>query len=152
MLTTSVSLPGTAAVLWRRYQRKIMLLAVRTLRLQMRTQVIRRGVRRRYNRVGGEYRVVTTRFTEAEYDALHAAASAMRVSVSWLVYQMILLWQKPSRRRRNTHLTNYVLLPSVWNENAGIFTETLWFLRKTRTVTESQQRPLSHYSNTQKYY
>jgi hypothetical protein len=97
----------------------------------MRQNGVRRGVKRRYNRAPGEYLVVTTRFTEAEYDTLHAAAAAMRVSVSWLVYVMILLWQKPARRARcTTHLTNYELDCLKWNENVGVITESLYIWPK----------------------
>jgi uncharacterized membrane protein YccC len=152
MLVTSVSLPQGEAVLWRRNQRVMMRMAVRALRLQMRQHPIRRGVKRRYNRAEMDFVIVTTRFTEAEYDALHAAASAMRVSVSLLVHRIIQLWQKPSRRRENTHLTNYVLLPGVWNENAGVFTETLWFWRKPTGEPIYPRLPQSHYSSPQQYY
>lgn len=148
MLTTSVSLPVKLSEVWRGSQRAIMALAVRSLRVQMRSGEIRRGVKRRYNRMAGGFEIVTTRFTEAEYDALHCAAAAMRVSVSWLVYQMILLWLKPARRkRRNSHLTNYLLVPLIWNENVGLFTESLWFLRKPTP----QQAPEPHYSIPRRY-
>ena len=131
MLITSVSLPGVAATVWRRHQRQIMRMAVRMLRLTMRQNGVRRGVKRRYNRQPGEYLAVTTRFTEAEYDTLHAAAAAMRVSVSWLVYQMILLWQKPGRRKQfATHLTNYELDCLKWNQNVGVVTESLFIWAK----------------------
>ena len=131
MLITSVSLPKGAATVWRRRQRQVMRVAVRMLRLTMRQNGVRRGVKRRYNRQPGEYLVVTTRFSQAEYDTLHAAAAAMRVSVSWLVYRMILLWQKPARRKRlATHLTNYEFDCLKWNENAGIVTESLFIWPK----------------------
>jgi hypothetical protein len=131
MLTTSVSLPSGIAHLWRHHQRAIMKMAVRTVRLQMHKNPMRRGVTRRYNRVALEFAIVTTRFTEAEYDTLHFAAAAMRVSVSRLVYQIILLWSKPSRRNReNTFLTNYEIFPCNWGKNAGVYTETLFFWYK----------------------
>lgn len=131
MLTTSVSLPKELAPLWRRRQRQVMQMAIRMLRLTMHRNGVRRGVKRRYNRQPGEFLVVTTRFTQAEYDTLHCAAAAMRVSVSWLVFRMILLWQKPSRRLRgNTHVTNYDCDTLKWCANAGAITETLFFWRK----------------------
>ncbi|MBS0618094.1 MAG: hypothetical protein JSR44_07895 [Spirochaetes bacterium] len=131
MLATSVSLPVNTAISWKRQQRAIMKFAVRILRLTMRQKPPRRGVKRMYNHAEGGYEIVTTRFTEAEYDALHFAAATMRVSVSWLVYQMILLWQKPSRRlRENPFLTNYEAFVSNWGQNSGILTETLFFWPK----------------------
>ncbi|AFM14453.1 hypothetical protein Turpa_3819 [Turneriella parva DSM 21527] len=131
MLTTSVSLPENEAVLWRKRQRSILRLAVRSLRVQLRGKAVRRGVKRSYNRVPGEFLVVTTRFTEAEYDTLHMAAASMRVSVSWLVYQLILLWKKPARRNRpNAHVTNYELHLCIWSPNAAILTESLLFYPK----------------------
>ncbi len=102
MLTTSVSLPVKLSEVWRGSQRAIMALAVRSLRVQMRNGEIRRGVKRRYNRMAGGFEIVTTRLTEAEYDTLHCAAAAMRVSVSWLVYHcMILLWMKAGGEKTN---------------------------------------------------
>jgi hypothetical protein len=78
-----------------------------------------------------DFSIVTTRFTEAEYDALHFAAAAMRVSVSWLVYQMICLWKKPSRRKQgNRFVTNYEIFPCNWGKNAGIYTEALFIWHK----------------------
>lgn len=132
MLTTSVSLPKELAPIWRSRQRQVMQMAIRMLRLTMYKNGVRRGVKRQYNRQAGEFLVVTTRFTEAEYDTLHCTAAAMRVSVSWLVFQMILLWQKPSRRRQgNTHVTNYDCDVLKWCPNVGVITETLFFWRKS---------------------
>ena len=131
MLTTSVSLPVDFAHMWRRRQRAIMRLAIRTLRVQMRKVPVRRGVKRRYNRQSGDFAIVTTRFTEAEYDTLHFAAAALRVSVSWLVYCMIKMWMKRSRRRiANLYVTNYELSLCAWGQNAGILTESLLFYSK----------------------
>lgn len=132
MLTTSVSLPESEAALWRSMQRQILRMALRSLRLQLRRGTVRRGVKRHYNRALGRFAIVTTRFTEAEYDTLHMAASAMRVSVSWLVYMLILLWKKPARRNRsNAFVTNYELNLAIWVPNAAIFTESLLFYRKS---------------------
>lgn len=128
MLTTSVSLPANEAAIWRTSQGEVMRLAIRTLRLTMFTNGVRRGQKRRYNRQQEKFHVLTTRFTAAEYDTLHCAAAAMRVSVSWLVYRMIKLWLKPTRRLRgNTHVSYYECDTLKWNENAGVITECLLF-------------------------
>ena len=113
MLTTSVSLPVTFASLWRVRQHEVMRLATRTLRIQFSRQPLRRGVTRMYNRAAEDFSIVTTRFTEAEYDTLHSAAAAFRVSVSWLVCCIIQMWLKPSRRKQgNPFLTNYIFAVS----------------------------------------
>lgn len=131
MITTSVCLPVSLADLWRGKQRDIMRMALRTLRLNLRKNPVRRGVARRYNKLGVPTEIVTTRFREAEYDALHSVAAAVRTSVSWLIYTMIQLWQKPVRRRRaNSHVTNYDCHVTVWQKNAGILTESLLFWKK----------------------
>ncbi|MCX7633775.1 MAG: hypothetical protein N2Z22_10635 [Turneriella sp.] len=78
-----------------------MCFAARFLRLKMRNP-IRRGVARSYNDAEGPYRIVTTRLTSEEYDALLLTASALRVSVSSLVYGLILLWLKPAWRAQET--------------------------------------------------
>lgn len=131
MLTTSVSLPSGVAQLWRDHQRAIMKMAIRMLRVQMHKHPVRRGVTRLYNHSGSQCAIVTTRFTEAEYDVLHFAAAAMRVSVSWLIYWTILFWKKPSRRNReNPFVINYEIFPCNWGKNAGVYTETLFFWHK----------------------
>lgn len=131
MITTSVSLPIAVAGHWRSHSGQVMRCACRTLRLALRTGSIRRGCARGYNRQEGGFEIVTTRFTEAEYDTLHYVASAMRISVSLLVYWMIKLWLKPARRNRvNPFLTNYEYFPVNWGPNAGIMSEVLIFYRK----------------------
>ncbi|AFM13121.1 hypothetical protein [Turneriella parva] len=135
MMTTSVSLPHQVAAKWRRKQRKIMRMALRNMRVQMRKHKVRRGVTRRYNRVPGERVIVTTRFTEAEYDALHFVAASLRISVSLLIYHLILMWKKASRRHRhNTHVTNYETHVTIWHPNAGIVTESLMVWPKTNNA------------------
>jgi len=103
-----------------------MRLALRNLRVQMRKNPVRRGVTRKYNRVPGERNIVTTRFTAAEYDALHFVAAALRISVSLLIYHLIIMWRKSARRRKKSkHVTNYDVQVTIWHPNAGIVTESL---------------------------
>ena len=92
----------------------------------MRKNPVRRGVTRKYNRVSGERSIITTRFTPAEYDALHFVAAALRISVSLLIYRLILMWQKSHRRHRSSnYVTNYDINITIWQQNAGIITESL---------------------------
>ncbi|MBS0618593.1 MAG: hypothetical protein JSR44_10405 [Spirochaetes bacterium] len=129
ILTTSVSLPAEIAAHWRIRQREIMRYTCRYLRIQMRKQV-RRSVTRKYNRQGGTFDRVTTRFTDAEYDTLHGVAAALRVSVSSLIYGLIKLWLKPSRRAiRRFFLSNYQLVDGKWDPEAGFIEEIITFWR-----------------------
>lgn len=129
ILTTSVSLPAQLAPCWRRRKSEIMLLAERYLRICMR-QDLRRAVTCRYNRAAAPYAIVTTRFTAAEYDTLHYVASSLRVSVSSLVYGLIQLWLKPSRRApRKYFVTNYECAIVKWDPEAGLLEENLYFWR-----------------------
>lgn len=131
MIITSISLSEENAAIWRGGQRQLMNFAVPMLRRQMREHGVRRGVARRYNRIAGNYVIVTTRFTEAEYDALHFVASMLRVSVSLLICRLIEMWQKAGRRAlRRNHVTNYEISVCAWNANAGVCTESLLFWRK----------------------
>ncbi|MCX7631773.1 MAG: hypothetical protein N2Z22_00415 [Turneriella sp.] len=75
--TTSVSLPEKVAEHWQKHQREILRFAARFLRLKM-CHPIRCGVTRSYNDAEGPYRIVTTRFTPEEHDALLCVASALR--------------------------------------------------------------------------
>ncbi|MBS0618828.1 MAG: hypothetical protein JSR44_11610 [Spirochaetes bacterium] len=127
ILTTSVSLPISAAKLWRDERFEIMQFAERYLRVQMR-QHVRREVTRTYNRCGQKFVIVTTRFTAAEYDTLHYVASSLRVSVSSLIYGVIQLWLKPSRRAiRRFFSTNYYCMAAKWDAEAGFVEEFITF-------------------------
>ena len=124
MLTTSVSLPIDQVSFWRSRHRKIMRLVPQMLRSQLLRLSPRRGVPRTYNRNAGKMAIVTTRFTETEYDVLHSAAAAFRVSVSWLIYCLIQLWLKSDSPKRTTlSPTNYFFAPRKSDGNSLIFTE-----------------------------
>lgn len=128
-LVTSVSLPADVAAFWREKRVEIMRYAERFLRIQMRNSV-RRAVTRRYNRNGECFTIVTTRFSAAEYDTLHFVAASLRVSVSSLVYGLIKLWLKPSRRAlRRFFATNYDCPPQKWDPEGGFMEENLIFWR-----------------------
>ncbi len=135
MIITSVSLPASLAVLWQRKQRRIMRVALRSLRIQIRKNPVRRGVPRRYNRFSEPAQIVTTRLRPAEYDALHFVAASLRVSVSLLVYLMIILWKKPARRKKaSRYVTNHELNVTIWNRQAAVLTESLFVWPKQKIV------------------
>ncbi|MBS0617848.1 MAG: hypothetical protein JSR44_06640 [Spirochaetes bacterium] len=127
-LISSVSLPETSALLWRSRKKEILRFSERYLRIQMRNQ-LRREVTRTYNRKPGEkFVITTTRFTTAEYDTFHYIAAALRVSVSFLIYGLIKLWQKPSRRAiRRYFCSNYSATTTKWDPEAGFAEEFLTF-------------------------
>ncbi len=127
-LVTSVSLPEAEAGLWRGKRAEIMLFSERYLRIQMRNQ-IRRAVTRKYNRgAEGKFAIVTTRFAPTEYDTLHFVAAALRVSVSLLIYGLIQLWKKPSRRAiRRFFSINYSADSEGWDVSAGFLEEIITF-------------------------
>ena len=127
-LVTSVSLPEAEAGLWRGKRAEIMLFSERYLRIQMRNQ-IRRAVTRKYNRgTEGKFAIVTTRFAPTEYDTLHFVAAALRVSVSLLIYGLIQLWKKPSRRAiRRFFSINYSADSEGWDVSAGFLEEIITF-------------------------
>ncbi len=129
ILTTSVNLPVKTAAIWREHRHEIMQFGGRYLRIQMRNE-LRRGVTRAYNRGKGQYARVTTRFTPAEYDTLHFVAASLRVSVSSLIYGLILLWLKPARRAiRRFFATNCAADTEGWNPEGGFAYEYLTFWR-----------------------
>ena len=137
MLVTSVSISEVNSAVWRRHHRPILRSAISTLRVQMRRNGVRRGVTRLYNREKSRMEIVTTRFTEAEYDTLHFVAASLRVSVSLLVTQMIEMWMKPARRQWSSgYVTNYEYFVCTWNENAGVLTESLFIYPRPPHVAE----------------
>jgi len=127
-LVTSISLPENVAQLWRSNKREILRFGERYMRIQLRKQM-RREVTRTYNRRPGEKFVVTsTRFTAAEYDTFNYIAAAIRVSVSSLIYGLIRLWQKPSRRAiRRFFCSNYSATTTKWDVEAGFLEEYITF-------------------------
>ncbi|MBS0616553.1 MAG: hypothetical protein JSR44_00065 [Spirochaetes bacterium] len=128
-LTTSVSLPLAATIVWRSHRKEIMRFAERYLRIKMRKPV-RREVTRSYNRLDCEFIIVTTRFAPAEYDTLHFVAASLRLSVSSLIYGIIQLWKKPTRRTIERFFeTNCSYFVSKWDPEAGFLEEFLTFYR-----------------------
>jgi hypothetical protein len=126
-MATSISLPEIYARYWQNHRREVMDFADRYLRLIMRF-AIRRETTVTYNRAKGAYRIIHVRFTPEEYDALHCAADALRVSVSSIVCGIIRLWLKPQRRAQGVrYRANYCLNEIVWNPEAGIYEESLTF-------------------------
>lgn len=129
VVTTSVSLPVEVAGYWRKHKTEIMHHAARFLRLCMRKQVCR-GTARKYNRDKGRYAIVTTRFTAEEHDILTCVATSLRVSVSSLVYGLIMLWLKPARRASNRfYMVYYSCSTGKWDPEAGSLEEWMSFWR-----------------------
>ncbi|GAB4435814.1 MAG: hypothetical protein OHK0011_19000 [Turneriella sp.] len=130
-MVTSISLPEGLVAVWRENRRSILDFGDRYLRLIMRGK-IRRETTRTYNRSSQPFRVVHVRFSPAEYDALHCAGAALRVSVSLIVCGIIRLWLKPHRRAQGVrYRANYCMDEVVWNPEAGIYEESLTFWRIT---------------------
>ena len=126
MLVTSVSLPKFYAKIWRENQAVIMFAARRAMRIALRCGNFERGKTRSYNSTKGEFSIVTSRFTEKEYDRLHFLAASLRVSVSSLVFKLIQFWLKPSRKKgpaRNA--TNYSANVVQWDKNGVVVLENL---------------------------
>ncbi len=129
-ITTSVSLSKSMATHWRQHRKEILFLGQRCLRILLRTNYSRRGVARLYNRQLVDKCIVTTRFSAAEYDALHYVASTLRLSVSSIVSMMIAFWLKPSRRSHPfAYATNYWLEEGIWGPFAGTTEEFIQFLK-----------------------
>lgn len=126
-LGTSISLPRKTARAWRRNRKLIIDFVGRFLRTQMR-QPPRRGVTRTYNRTKGLYVIINIRLLPDEYDALHCTASALRISVSSLIHNLIRFWLKPARRAKVRRLrANYGFKAIIWNGRTGIVQEELRF-------------------------
>jgi hypothetical protein len=126
MLVTSVSLPESYAKIWRKRHRRIMRHALHTFRVELKKATVKRGVTRRYNRTGIPPIIVTTRFTQNEYDALHFIAASLRISVSLLLCMIIRRWMM---RPRQTDLpalhAKYHLELHKWRPGCWILTESL---------------------------
>lgn len=130
MIVTSVSLSKSMAKTWRLHRKEILFLGQRCLRVLLRTNYSQRGVARRYNQQLEQMCIVTTRFSPAEYDALHYVAATLRVSVSSIIAMMIAFWLKPARRSHPfAYVTNYWLEEGIWEPFAGTIEENIQFLK-----------------------
>ena len=106
----------------------------------MRNSQIRRNMTRQYNSRVGNYVIVTTRLTPAEYDTLHFVAYSQRISVSLLVSKIIAMWLKRDPNlQTGGMISNYEIFPSTWQGGGGIVTEALLFYDKPKTTPKLQE-------------
>ena len=128
MLKTSISLPKDSVTTWRQNHWEIMRMYARFLRVVERKRKFRRKVTRQYNWGNGHCAIVKVRFTAKEYDSLHTMAAGIRVSVSYLIYDLIQFWEKASKKcARFIVGGNYASRVLEWSKRRVKFEEKLSF-------------------------
>ena len=130
MLKTSISLPKDSVTAWRENHWAIMRMYARFLRVVERKNKFRRKVTRQYNWGNGHCAIVKVRFTPKEYDSLHTVAAGIRVSVSYLIYDLIQFWEKASKKYTKFVVGgNYAPRVLEWSKRRVNFEEKLSFRR-----------------------
>ncbi|HRP70247.1 MAG TPA: hypothetical protein PLY93_11995, partial [Turneriella sp.] len=100
------------------------------LRVVERKRKFRRKVTRQYNWGNGHCVIVKVRFTPKEYDSLHTMAAGIRVSVSYLIYDLIQFWEKASKKSAKFAVGgNYAPKMLEWSKIRVKFEEKLSFRR-----------------------
>lgn len=129
MLTTSFSLPMNLVRVWRQNSSAILRHSVRFFQQNLAETAVRRGTTRKYNRVGGDFAIVTTRVSESQYDMLHCVAAGMRVSVSSLICSIIKLWLQAGHSDPTVEfVTNYSCTQHYSGPNGLMYSENLRIL------------------------
>ena len=130
MLKTSISLPTEIIPTWLANRWAIMRMYARFLRIVERKKKFRRKVTRQYNRGNGHCGIVKVGFTTKEYDSLHTMAAGIRVSVSYLIYDLIQFWKKASKKNAKFVVGgNYMPRVLEWSKIRVKFEEKLSFRR-----------------------
>ena len=77
----------------------------------------RRDKARSYNRSKDEFTIVQVYWPLEVYNKLHAVAAAFRVSVSYLVYSMLMEMSAQPGEKPKKNFSNYVMIVRSWTKN-----------------------------------
>jgi len=115
-IKTSVCLPAKVMAAYKKYYR-----AVYRCSEQMLASVAaaspRRDRARSYNRSKDEFEIVQVYWPLEVYNKLHAVAAALRVSVSYLVYSMLMEMSAQPGEKPKKNFSNYVMIVRSWTKN-----------------------------------
>jgi hypothetical protein len=134
-IKTTVSLPVRFVGLFKIAQRTWLKALDQCLADSMRSAV-RRDRARYYNHEKDRYQVVPVYWPIEVYNKLHALAAAQRVSVSLLVYTMIIRLLSQSSWQKNSGFNNYSMIVKEWSPNGMHIEENIQFY-----IPENEQPP-----------
>ena len=122
---TSITLPIPAIALWKKY-RRIFYANFPSLIHRCYKEKPRRDRMRKYNREAGTCIIVPVYWDNILYNELHAIASALRVSASYLIWCMLKSLLSGQRTEQNIFI-NYRFEIGRWSTSYLEYTETIGF-------------------------
>lgn len=134
-IKTTVSLPAGFVALFKIGQRVWLKALDQCLADSMRSAA-RRDRARCYNHEKDRYQVVPVYWPIEAYNKLHALAAAQRVSVSLLVYTMIMRLLRQSSLEQNRGFNNYSMIVKEWSAKGMYIEESIQFY-----IPENEQPP-----------
>ena len=129
-IKTTISLPAGATELYRRCKKQLFV-ALSAARLQIPETAMCRDRAKRYNRQSEKFATVQVYWSAGLYNKLHAVAAAQRVSVSLLVYRMLLATESSPQTFHAEKFSNYVIIVHSYTENCLHIEEKIIFGDKT---------------------
>lgn len=115
-IKTSICLPVKVLVVYRAYYRAVYRRSERMLAFASAASP-RRDKARSYNRSKDEFTIVQVYWPLEVYNKLHAVAAALRVSVSYLVYSMLMEMSAQPGEKPKKNFSNYVMIVRSWTKN-----------------------------------
>lgn len=115
-IKTSVCLPSKVLAVYKEYCRALYRCSEQMFTSAMANSP-RRDKARSYNRSKDEFEIVQVYWPLEVYNKLHAVAAALRVSVSYLVYSMLMEMSSKPAEKPKKNFSNYVMIVRSWTEN-----------------------------------
>lgn len=115
-IKTSICLPMRVLDVYKEYYRALYRSSEQMFASAM-AGIPRRDKARSYNRSKDEFEVVQVYWPLEVYNKLHAVAAALRVSVSFLVYSMLMEMSSQPGEKPKKDFSNYVMIVRSWTKN-----------------------------------
>jgi type I site-specific restriction-modification system R (restriction) subunit len=115
-IKTSICLPVKLLAIYKEYYRAVYRNSEQMFASAM-VAYPRRDKARAYNRSKDEFEVVQVYWPVEVYNKLHAVAAALRVSVSYLVYSMLMEMSSKPTEKPKGNFSNYVMIVRSWKKN-----------------------------------
>jgi hypothetical protein len=140
-IKTSIALPQCAVALYKKFKNAIVTEFQDHLP-QVTAEFPRRDTTRHYNNTWDEFKIVQVFWPVSVYNELHAVAAAVRISVSLLVYRILLCMAADAGRKKPRIFSNYVMIVRSWSDKALHIEEKITF-DKQHTDSNSQDPPIA---------
>jgi len=139
-IKTTVSLPAGCVAVFRAWQ-KAWLKALDQCLCDTLSHKACRDRARCYNHTKGAYEIVPVYWPVEVYNKLHALAAAQRVSVSSLVYTMIMQMLTRVQPMRTTGFNNYSMAVKKWSSSGFHIEESIDFRPAQTKKSPTEDEP-----------